>query len=67
MFEGSYYMSCKLLSKTGLYKLQSKKSNTSNNPLDKHRKKKVKNAFFIIFTTKSNLQLKWTVLLYNLQ
>lgn len=40
--ECSYHMSCKLLNKIGLYKLQSKTNNTPNNPFPKYGEKKVK-------------------------
>lgn len=40
LFECGYYMSCKLLNKIGLYKLQSKTNNISNNPFAKYGKKK---------------------------
>lgn len=66
LFECGYYMSCKLLNKIGLYKLQSKTNNISNNPFAKYGKKKRKkeknNSYthtttsFIVFTTNSNLQ-----------
>lgn len=39
LFECGYYMSCKLLNKIGLYNLQSKTNNTSNNPFAKYGKK----------------------------
>lgn len=56
LFECSYYMSCELLNKIELYKLQSTTNKASNNPFAKYGKKKCKNASLIIFTHNSNLQ-----------
>lgn len=40
LFECGYYMSCELLNKIALYKLQSTTNNAPNNPFAKYGKKK---------------------------